>query len=201
MSFTVGLAIFAGGLSVGLRAYIRSAAREERSVRETILLESAAFDVLARLAAGETVSASGATTVGGRRVESQVTPTSMRADLAADDAATLRHDGMAVGLSIDPEIAKAADGLSTLSAKLGLDASAEDCLRQVFTYGRGGQARAAVAPQAAIAVEPGDQVDLRLAIPGRPTTVLWLRARFTDARTGWSLHDYRRLQNVRPCEA
>jgi len=199
MSFTVGLAIFAGALSVSLLSYIRATASEERFIRESILLESAAYTVLAQLAAGDTIAARASADIGGRTVEVLITPTSVRADLVSDDAATLKSVGSSVGLSIDPEVTKAAGGLAALSARLGLDASAEDCLRQAFTYGRGGQTRATSMPRA-FAVAPGDQVDLRVSIRGQSATVLWLRARFTDAQTGWSLHDYRRLQNVTPCK-
>jgi len=199
MSFTVGLAIFAGALSVSLLSYIRATASEERFIRESIVLESAAYTVLAQLAVGDTMASRGSVDIGGRTVEVLTTPTSVRADLASDDAATLKSAGSRVGLNVDPEVAKAAGGLAALSARLRLDASAEDCLRQVFTYGRGGQARATSTPRA-FAVAPGDQVDLRVSIPGQSSTVLWLRARFTDAQTGWSLHDYRRLQNVTPCK-
>lgn len=200
MSFTVGLAIFAGALSVSLLSYIRATASEERFIREHILLESAASTLLAQLAAGDTMAARSSTDIGGRTVEVLITPTSVRADLVSDDAATLKSAGSSVGLSIDPKVARTAGGLAALSTRLRLESSAEDCLRQVFTYGRGGQARATSLPEA-FAVVPGDQVDVRVSIPGRSGTVLWLRARFTDAQTGWSLHDYRRLQNVMPCKA
>jgi hypothetical protein len=201
MSFTVGLAVFAAALATGLGSYIRAAVSEEQSIRERILLESAAVTVLGELASGGAVRVHGAREIDGRPVEVSVTPTSMRIDLATDDAESVRAGGAKLGLAIDPNIARAAPGLATLSAGMNLDASEEDCLRQAFTYGRGGQARSdtAALPDA-FNVQSGDQVDVRVSTTGHAPTVLWVRARFTDDRSGWALHDYRRLRPTKPCK-
>jgi len=200
MSFTVGLAIFASALATGLGSYIRAAATEERSIREDMVLESAAAAVLGRLAAGDTVATAGKSENGGRTIEVAVSPTSLRIDLATDDAETIRIAGVKAGFRIDPNTARASEGLAVLSAQMRLGPSAEDCLRRSFTYGRGGQPKSgAAASPATIRVQPGDQVDVRISTSSAPATVLWVRARFTDDETGWALHDYRRLRGVTPC--
>jgi hypothetical protein len=90
---------------------------------------------------------------------------------------------------------------SILQVGLRLNASEEDCLRQVFTYGRGGQAGSdAAALPDTFNVQSGDQVDVRVSTTGHAPAVLWVRARFTDDRSGWALHDYRRLRPTQPCK-
>ncbi len=200
MSFTVGLAIFASALATGLGSYIRAVATEERLIREDIVLESAAAAVLGRLAAGDTVASVEANERQGRSIKVSVSPTSLRFDLATDEAEAIRIAGAKAGLQIDPEVARVSEGLAVLSAQMRLGPSAEDCLRQSFTYGRGGQSMGgATTLPATIRVQPGDQVDVRASTSGAPATVLWVRARFTDDESGWALHDYRRLRGVTPC--
>lgn len=200
MSFTVGLAIFAGGLATGLRSYIQATVAQERAIREKIRLESAAATLLGELAAGQAVSSERSLVIDGRAVALVTTPTSLLVDPAVDDARTVREAGGRAGLPIDPEVARDAAGLARLAAVMHLNASREDCLRRVLTYGRGGQPRGdAEALPDAFTVRPGDQVDIRASLSGDRESVLLLRARFTDARTGWVLHDYRRLRGVEPC--
>lgn len=201
MSLTVGLAIFAGALATGLRSYIRAMASQERAISEKIRLESAVTILLGEFADGKAVPLERSLVIGGQPVDLMTTPTSLRVDPRVDDVRTVEEAGRQAGLLIDPEVARNAPGLAQLSAMMKLNASQEDCLRRVFTYGRGGQPRGrAEALPEAFTVEPGDQLDIRASLSSDDQSVLWLRARFTDARTGWVLHDYRRLRGVAPCE-
>lgn len=199
MSLTVGLAIFAGAVATGTASYIRTTGSEARVIRERIGLESAAATVLGRAAEGLAVQAETEVAIDGRSYRVSLSPTSQKVDLATDDEATLRKAAAAAGIVMEPEQARSAKGLANLSNLLRLDASAEDCLRTRFTYGRGEQARSDRGLPPSLMVEAGDQLDVRITSDDAPGAVLWMRARFLDE--AWALHDYRRLQGVTACEA
>lgn len=199
MSFTLGLAIFGGGIAVGLRAYVRAVIDQERSIRDTMAAESAAAGVLGELAAGGTIAGVSDRVVDGRTFPVLVTSTSAKIDLVADAptevVGALRELGGA-----SPRDVRSLPGLADLSTRMRLGAAQEDCLRRTFTYGRGGQPR--VPPAAGLTqltARAGDQMDVRVGAsrPGGP--VLWLRARFTGDASGWRLHDYRALGGEAVC--
>lgn len=192
MSFALGLAILAGGLSLGLRNYLTAAARQERSLRDLILLESAVAAELGEISAGGDLELSGATRSGATAVSVVLSLPAAKIDLAEDPDESIAHGAEALGLALDPAVARRASGLADLSRRLRLSAADEDCLRAVFTYGRGGAPRIEAADlPLATTLRAGDQVDVRAAIAQGP--VLWVRARFTGRETGWALHDHRRL--------
>lgn len=197
MSFTLGLAILGGALTLGVQNYLRTVSHQERAVREAIRLESAANQILGRAAAGEAIEL-GASEVSGAVVE--VSLTGAKIDIRTDSSEVIEKAGEELGLPIRLAPARAASGLAELSNALGLSASQEDCLRRVFTYGRGGAplVRPEDLPKPWLA-RAGDQVDIRVTVEGA-STVLWVRARFTGRENGWRVHDYRRLSGLCPSE-
>jgi hypothetical protein len=198
ISLTTGLAIFASAVAVGAAAYIRGAASEGRLIRTRIGMESAAATVLGRAAEGAAAPTSTELEINGRRYIVRLSPTSRKTDLSTDGADVLAASATAAGLALNIEDARAASDLADLSRRLGLNASAEDCLRGVFTYGRGGQPPGTGAVPSELVLQTGDQIDVRVSTPGAVQDVLWLRARLVDE--GWKLHDYRRLQAVTACQ-
>lgn len=198
MSFAFGLAVFGTAMAVGLRAYLSAAADEGRDIRIRIALESAAASALGELAAEGAAKPQYETAFAGDRQTVSVTLTGAKVDPAWDSAKVVADAARPVGLVLDPDFAATAGGLANLSGHHRLNASREDCLRRVFTYGRGGAPR--IEEPAAIgglAIRAGEQVDLRVQASSGP--VLWVRARFTGGDTGWRLHDYRRLHGVTAC--
>lgn len=198
MSFAFGLALFGGALAVTLRAYLVAAADETQEIRARIALESAAATVLGELAAGGAVKPHAEVGIDGDRRTVRVTIPGTKVDPARDSPGAVAEAGRTAGLVVDPDFAATAGGLVEVSAHHRLNASREDCLRQVFTYGRGGAPLIdRSAPPEDLMVRAGDQVDLRIQASSGP--VLWVRARFTGAETGWRLHDYRLLHGATPC--
>lgn len=199
MSFALGLAIFGGALAVGLRAYLSASVDQTREIRTRIALESAAATVLGELAAGGRLAAEVETDLSGRGQQVLVTPPGLKVDLASDMSEAVAQAAREAGLDIDPTFSAAAGGLARVSAHHRLSATQEDCLRRVFTYGRGGVPRLQAGDVTDAQIRAGDQIDLRVHANGEPGDVLWLRARFTGAETGWRVHDYRRLLGVEAC--
>ncbi|MDI6623496.1 MAG: hypothetical protein QME55_02090 [Brevundimonas sp.] len=199
MSFALGLAIFGGALAVGLRTYLAASVDQTREIRTRIALESAAATVLGELAAGGRLAAEAERILSGDGQQVLVMLPGMKVDLASDPPDAVAEGTREVGLDIDPIFSAAAGGLALVSAHHRLSATQEDCLRRVFTYGRGGAPRLEVGGLEDPEVRAGDQVDLRVYAKGELGHVLWLRARFTGGETGWRIHDYRRLNGVETC--
>lgn len=202
MSFAFGLAVLGGALSVGLRSYLTTATRQERDIRATIALESAAADVLGRLAAGGQ-GASPNPKSGPVEVTLELSRPNAKVDLAADAGSLVRQTLDSDGLIDAGAPLPALDGgLAKASRVLGLNARQEDCLRRHATFGRAPAARVE-GPAAGLPVGPaiaGDQIDVRASLKdGDRDEVLWLRVRFTGRETGWLVHDYRRLSGTATC--
>lgn len=207
MSFAFGLAVLGTALAVGLRSYLVAAAAQHREILDRITLESAAHEILGRLAAGESHSIKPSKRadieMNQRRVSVELSLPEGKYDLKAEAdrepmIAALGRQAVAgpaqsASLSFYSSIAE-------LSNAWRLTAPREDCLRRVVTVGR---APEAFDPEAApgggdelirIAVA-GDQVDVRASLSGASQRVLWTRARFTgSAYEPWRLHDYRSLK-------
>jgi len=199
MSFTFGLAVFGGALAAGLHAYLTASAWEARDIRTRIALESAAATVLGGLAAGGPVTAEIETASDGSGQRVSIMVPASRADLAEDAPETIAAAAKAVGLVLDPSFTSRARGLAEVSAHHRLSAPQEDCLRQAFTYGRGGAPMMTARGLEGARLRAGDQVDLRIQAADPARTVLWMRARFTGSETGWQVHDHRLLRGVTAC--
>ncbi len=200
MAFATGLAVIGGALAVGLHNYLSAAADQTNEIRTRIALESAAAEVLGRLAGGEAVPLAPSPNAGEPAV--RVSLVSTKVDPAAD-APGLVHAALTdAGVQPDGEgDPRAASGLAALSALWRLDAAGEDCLRRVLTYGRAPAPRAdVVEPERLQGVSAGDQLDVRTSIrTAAGDRALWVRARFTGRADGWVVHDYRRLAGPFTC--
>lgn len=209
MSFAFGLAVFGSALAVGLRAYLVASASEQRDILDRITLESAAHEMLGRLAAGEVHSIRPMQRdelgLNQRRVAIGLSLPEGKRDLKGDPDSEVLEVLQQHGL-VSPNRAQPApsvfETLESMSRAWRLSADKEDCLRQVATVGR---APEEFRPAAAAATEDdldvtrtisaGDQVDLRVSLTASGVTrTLWIRARFTGATDSpWRFHDYRRL--------
>jgi hypothetical protein len=201
MSFAFGLAVFGTALAVGLRAYLAAAVSEEQTIRNRIRLESAAAAVLGELADGQSTPTTGQRTIGDRTISLALSRPGTKLDLAGDEPAALLEALIRQGLGPEQGAAwRDARSLAEMSARLSLSTAEEDCLRRRFTYGRAPaliDEGAPPTPQAGA----GEQVDLRASLVGpQGDEVLWVRARFTGGRTGWKVHDYRRLRGAATCK-
>jgi hypothetical protein len=202
MSFAFGLAVFGTALAVGMRAYLAAAVLEEQTIRNRMALESAAAAVLGELASGQSTQTTGPRTIGNRSIFLTLSRPGTKLDLAGDEPAALLEALIRQGLG-RPEHGVAwrdARSLAEMSARLRLSTAEEDCLRRRFTYGRAPaliDEGAPLTPQAGA----GEQLDIRASLIGaQGDEVLWMRARFTGGRTGWKVHDYRRLRGAATCE-
>jgi hypothetical protein len=211
MSFAFGLAVFGTALAIGLRAYLVASATQQRDILDRISLESAANDVLGRLAAGEVHSIKPSrpadVELNQRSAAIELSLPEGKHDLQGDAdrtvLAALQRHGLAV-LNERRAAPSSFESLLDMSRTWRLSAGQEDCLRRVETVGRAPEEfRPAAAPGdgegLTRTVTAGDQVDVRVSLSApRATSVLWVRARFTGAADGpWRVHDYRRL-SLRP---
>lgn len=199
MAFAVGLAIFGGALSTGLRAYLTTSATEQRDVLDRIALESAVNATLGQMVSdrGEPPPLVSERSLNGRTVKVEVASPAFKYDLNADED----EDLMAV---LGP-IAQHGEGRDTTSGVRTLDqlvrtwrlsTKEEDCARRVVTAGRAPAPRLAedVSREDLIAVAGvGDQLDLRASIiSDRGERVMWVRARLTgQPARPWRFQDYR----------
>lgn len=212
MSFAFGLAVFGSAMAVALRAYLVAAAGEQREMLDRITLESAANDVLGRLAAGQSHSIKPSrlaeVELNQRQISVELSLPEGKHDLGGDPDQVVGRALLDQDLSVSAALAgplSTFDSLADLSRVLRLSATQEDCLRRVVTVGR---APEEYRPEAAAgggeglsrSAAVGDQVDLRVSLGrGAGQRVLWTRARFSGGPAGWALHDYRRLQGQTAC--
>ncbi len=207
MSFAFGLAVFGTALAVSLRAYLVASATEQRDILDRITLESAAHEVLGRLAAGQTHSIKPTNLaeieLNQRRVATELSLPEGKYDLQGDPDSVVLEALQQLGLAAAGERKPAPSSfetLGTMSRGWRLSASEEDCLRRFATVGRAPEAfRAEAAPGGGEglmrSIAAGDQVDVRVSLPAQSrVSVLWVRARFTGAvDRPWRVHEYRRL--------
>ena len=207
MSFAFGLAVFGTALAVALRAYLAASAAEQRDILDQITLESAAHDVLGRLAAGEVHSIKPIQQAGmelnQRRVTVELSLPEGKQDLQGDPDRVVLDALNGYGREVAGKGRPAPSSFETLegmSAAWRLSAKEEDCLRRVATVGRAPEVyRPEAAPGGGEgltrSVTAGDQVDIRASqVTSTGSRVLWIRARFTGAANRpWRIHDYRRL--------
>jgi len=208
MSFAFGLAVLGSALAVGLRAYLVTSAAEQRDVLDRITLESAANEVLGRLAAGERHSIKPSSLpvfeMNRRRVAVGLSLPEGKLDLKGDaDPVVLnalkRNDLNAPSQRTAPP--SSFDALGAMSRMWRFSARQEDCLRSLVTLGRAPEVfrtEAASGDGGGLvrSITAGDQVDVRSSLETPAgSKVLWLRARFTGAMDRpWRVHDYRILR-------
>lgn len=208
MSFAFGLAVFGTAMAVGLRAYLVASTAEQRDLLDRITLESAANDLLGRLAAGEVHSIRPSRPaefeLNQRRLAIELSLPEGKRDLLGDPDRTvleaLQKRGMTAAREDRPD-PSSFETVEAMSRGWRLSANEEDCLRRLVTVGR---APEAFRPEAASgdgegltrSITAGDQVDVRASLATQSgVKVLWVRARFTGAaERPWRVHDYRRLQ-------
>jgi hypothetical protein len=201
MAFAVGLAIFGSALSTGLRAYLTTAAAEQRDILDRIALESAMNATLGQMVSNREspVALVSEQSINGRVVKVELASPVFKYDLNGDDEEELME-------ALDP-IAKSGKGRDTTNGIRTLDqlvrtwrlsTKEEDCARRRVTAGRAPAPRLAddVSSAELIAVAGvGDQLDLRASITSdRGELVMWVRARLTGQPTRpWRYQDYRIL--------
>lgn len=208
MSFAFGLAVFGTALAVALRAYLVASSAEQRDILDRITLESAANEVLGRLAVGQSHSIKPSSLApierNQRWVAVELSLPEGKHDLQGDPDRVVLEALQRRGLTTDREDKAAPTSFETLEAMSRgwrLSAGEEDCLRRLVTVGRAPEAfRLEAAPGEGEgltrSITAGDQVDVRasLTVPSG-VKVLWIRARFTGAADRpWRVHDYRRLK-------
>jgi hypothetical protein len=197
MAYALGLATLASTLTAGFINYVRVARASEARLMADIRLESAASEVLGRLAETGLVAEANAltndVTILIQSPLAQVDPTMDGEDGVGSDIAAL------LGREIPLEEMADQEGLVMASRAHRLSAREEDCLRRHVTYGRAPAERyPGLEPER---ISAGEQVDLRLALQsGNRDEVLWVRARLTGDEHGWQLHDYRRLSGAATCD-
>ena len=199
MAFAVGLGIFGGALTTGLRAYLTTAAAEQRDILDRIALESAVNATLGQMVSDResSVALVSEQSVNLRVVKVEVASPAFKYDLNGDDEEELME-----ALGPIAQSGKGRDttyGIRTLDQLVRiwrLSTKEEDCARQRVTAGRAPAPRLAedVSSEELIAVAgAGDQLDLRASITSDGgERVMWIRARLTgQPAQPWRSQDYR----------
>jgi hypothetical protein len=201
VTFAFGLASLGTAVAVSVRAYLNAAARQERDILDRIALESATTLRIGALSEAGTLPADfrNAPVVVGRSVTIEISMPAEKVDLAADSTAEVVGELERVVLKPAPPVlaeARASGALSAFSARLGLTAHQEDCVRRRMTFGRAPGPRLTEPLLPGQSLSPGDHVDVRAEIiRGAEHQVMWTRVRFTgNPASPWRVHDYRRLQ-------
>lgn len=202
VTFAFGLATLGTALAVSVRSYVTSATLRERAIVDRISLESAAAQTLAQIAThGERpLSAEHWPTVkfNGREVGVEVSTPDTKIDLGMDKEGLTRQ--VVQALALDRNASNEAKSLVAWVRDAGVSSEQEDCLRRKATYGRAPEVLRVLSAgeTSSTVIAAGDQADLRLSIK-RPldTSILWVRARFTEMQGEWALHDYRNLKLIR----
>lgn len=203
MAFAVGLAIFGGALTTGLRAYVRTVANEQQQILDRISLESAVSERLGRLTASGGIGAEAASqlVINGRTVGLELSSPASKLDLNGDT-----DDALMQALAfLDRDAGYRAtlsniDTLDQLAREWRLGPDEEDCIRRAVTAGRAPgpfHKTEEGAPNDLVqAVSVGDQLDVRVAVASPASLrVGWFRARMTgQPAQPWRLQDYRVLR-------
>ena len=196
MAYALGLATLAGTLTAGFINYVRVARVNEARLMADIRLESAASEVLGRLAETGMVAEVGTLANG---VTILVQSPLAKIDPAMDGNDEVGGEiEIALGRKVQADDLAGQDGLAAASRVLRLNAQEEDCLRRHVTYGRAPAERYPDLEPERVAA--GEQIDLRLGLrSGDRDEVLWVRARLTGDDHGWQFHDHRRLSGAATC--
>lgn len=199
VTFAFCLATLGTAVAVSVRAYLAAAVGQEQSILDRIALETATTTILGQLSRAGAIAEVGPidSVVVGRHLSISLSSPVQKIDVMDDPDDALVRDIAGAGLTGMPRLkqARLGGGMAVFSARLGLNATQEDCLRRTMTYGRSPASRDTAALTDGQALSVGDQVDLRAEIiQGDVRAVLWTRARFTgNEASPWQVHDYRFL--------
>lgn len=205
MAFAVGLAIFGGALSTGLRAYLTTAAAEQRDILDRIALESAVNATLGQMVSDREspIALVSEQPINGRVVKIELASPAFKYDLNGDDEEELMEALSAIAQSgKGRDTTNGIRTLDQLARTWRLSTQEEDCARRLVTAGRAPAARLSedVSREELIAVAGvGDQLDLRASIiSDRGERVMWVRARLTgQPAEPWRIQDYRVMSTSR----
>lgn len=201
MAFAVGLAIFGGALSTGLRAYLTAAAAEQGDILDRIALESAVNATLGQMVSDREspIALNSEQSINLRVVKVEMGSPAFKYDLNGDaDEQLMEALGPIAQSGKGRDTTNGIRTLDQLVRTWRLSTKEEDCARRWVTAGRAPAPRLAEdeSSEELIAIAGvGDQLDLRASITSdRGERVMWVRARLTGQPTRpWRYQDYRVL--------